>query len=379
MAGKKILVVDDDAHLLRMVQVTLKRDGYRAIVVARGQEAIDRVRAEAPDLILMDIMMPGLDGFETTRYIRQLPKGRDVPIIFLSARQDVQSKITGLRLGADDYIAKPVTVGELLARIEARLRESAAAPGRVINLFGSKPGVGTTTLAVNLALALRRISRGRIVLIDWQRPLGDVAALLDLVGMGRLESLLPGLEGLTMQELARTLHPYAPDVQVLLGATEPSSARWMTRQALDHVSRVAAAQADYVLVDCGDFFSWRVPPLVARSEGLNLCVLTPDSPAVSRANRAKVSVEKNGQGLWFLLNRDGIPGGVSLASVKPYLGVALKASLPEDSARVGRAGNEGQPVFESHPEVAFSRHLQQIALAIHQKLSSSPAQALQSG
>lgn len=128
MTRQKILVVDDDQRLLRLLELSLHRAGYQVITAVVGELGVEKVRTEQPDLVLMDVMMPGIDGFETTKRIRRLPEGRHIPIIFLSALVEKEAKMKGLRIG-DDYITKPVKMGEVLARIEARLRPMAPTLG----------------------------------------------------------------------------------------------------------------------------------------------------------------------------------------------------------------------------------------------------------
>lgn len=126
--AKTILVVDDKASLRTMVKAYLTEQGFRVVTAADGQEALFVARAEKPDLILLDIMMPKIDGYE---FIRILGKEQDTPIILLTAKLEETDKVLGLELGADDYITKPFGMRELLARVRAVLRRAekpAAAP-----------------------------------------------------------------------------------------------------------------------------------------------------------------------------------------------------------------------------------------------------------
>jgi len=117
----RILVVDDDAPSVKMSSFLLREEGYEVTSTDNGLAALQLVEREAPDLVILDVMMPGLDGFEVCRRIRQKA---DVPIIFLSARGETADKVTGLELGADDYLAKPFEPSELLARVKAVMRRS---------------------------------------------------------------------------------------------------------------------------------------------------------------------------------------------------------------------------------------------------------------
>jgi DNA-binding response OmpR family regulator len=117
-----ILVVDDDLQVQRAMEIMLGHSGYRVLLAGSGQEAIDRVASSRPDLMLLDVMMPEMDGYETTRRIRELAGGDQLPIIFLSVLGgEAESKARGLALGICDCIAKPVKMQDLRRRIEACL------------------------------------------------------------------------------------------------------------------------------------------------------------------------------------------------------------------------------------------------------------------
>ncbi|MFC2065856.1 response regulator transcription factor [Chloroflexota bacterium] len=119
MAGKRVLVVDDDARTVELVKLYLNRDGYRVITAHDGIEALRLAREWHPDLIVLDLMLPGMDGLEVCRTLRG---ESDVPIIMLTAKTADEDKLTGLGLGADDYVTKPFSPRELAARVRAVLR-----------------------------------------------------------------------------------------------------------------------------------------------------------------------------------------------------------------------------------------------------------------
>ncbi|MDR1094115.1 MAG: response regulator transcription factor [Clostridiales bacterium] len=118
----KILIVDDDADMANLISLYLKKEGWGGDIAGDGLSAAERVKAGHYDLILMDVMMPGLDGFETLRAIRAFSQ---IPVIMLTARGGVMDRIGGFRHGADDYITKPFEAEELILRIKALLRRSA--------------------------------------------------------------------------------------------------------------------------------------------------------------------------------------------------------------------------------------------------------------
>src|SRR5512137_126014 len=116
-----ILVIDDDPAQVKMIEMTLTEANYRPVTATNGEEGIKAFRQHQPDLVVLDVMMPGMDGWETCYRIRQLST---VPIIFLTGRQTIDDKVSGFKLGADDYLVKPFLPDELLARVESVLRRT---------------------------------------------------------------------------------------------------------------------------------------------------------------------------------------------------------------------------------------------------------------
>ena len=116
----RIFIVEDERRLARFLQIELEHEGFETAIEENGQRAFERIGQEKYDLVLLDVMLPDLDGFEVCRKVREFS---DVPIIMLTAKDDLEDKVTGLDLGADDYITKPFAIQELMARIRAALRK----------------------------------------------------------------------------------------------------------------------------------------------------------------------------------------------------------------------------------------------------------------
>lgn len=121
MASEKILLVEDDKDLSKLLRYNLEKDGYRVVTAADGESGLAVFRKERPDMVLLDIMVPKLDGFEFLKLVRQEAK---TPVMILTARKNEMDRVLGLELGADDYVTKPFSVREVLARVKAILRRS---------------------------------------------------------------------------------------------------------------------------------------------------------------------------------------------------------------------------------------------------------------
>jgi two-component system alkaline phosphatase synthesis response regulator PhoP len=126
--ARRILVVDDDKEIVRLLRAYLEQAGYQALAAYDGETALHILRRECPDLVVLDLMLPDRDGWDVTRIVRGDPVLAGIPIIMLTARVEDHDKITGLELGADDYVAKPFNPREVVARVRAVLRRTHGEP-----------------------------------------------------------------------------------------------------------------------------------------------------------------------------------------------------------------------------------------------------------
>lgn len=140
---KKILAVDDESSILDLLKFNIEKEGFTFVSASDGEEGLQKVISETPDLVLLDVMLPKIDGLTVCRKIRQ--EGINIPVIMLSARSEEIDKILGLEIGADDYITKPFSTRELIARIKANLRKSEQDGSTGFNK-GNKITVGSLTL-----------------------------------------------------------------------------------------------------------------------------------------------------------------------------------------------------------------------------------------
>ena len=153
LKDKLVLVVDDEPRMVNFIRLNLELEGLRVMTAINGREALDAAREHMPDLVLLDVMMPVMDGFETLRRLRQ---ASPVPVLMLTAKDDEEDRVRGLELGADDYIGKPFSHRELVSRIRAVLRRHYSAPP-----------VPQTTVTVDERLTIDFARRE--VLVDGQR------------------------------------------------------------------------------------------------------------------------------------------------------------------------------------------------------------------
>ncbi|WP_031513466.1 winged helix-turn-helix domain-containing protein [Desulfofalx alkaliphila] len=146
MPKEKILVVDDEEHIIELVKFNLEREGYRVITTGNGDRALELARQEKPDLVVLDIMLPGTDGLTVCRTLNSDPETKVIPVILLSARAEEFDRVLGLEMGADDYIVKPFSPRELVARVKARLRRQAEYATDKKDIYTNKLHIGGMTI-----------------------------------------------------------------------------------------------------------------------------------------------------------------------------------------------------------------------------------------
>ncbi len=253
----KILIIDDDINALKLLGYTLRKAGFEILVAQNGFEGIEKAQAHVPDLIVSDLMMPRMDGYEVTRRIRANPQTQHIPIIILTAKSQVNDKVAGFEAGANDYVTKPVMPAELIARIKAQLaRPTTATPAkaraRIITFLGVKGGVGLSTLMVNLGLALQQGGK-KVVLVDFQSHGGTICQQLGQTSNNTLLSLLKKpTVSITADSLSRTLMNHKSGL-VMMPPPHGVYARPqpVAPAQVQAILNIVDAIADYVLVDLG--------------------------------------------------------------------------------------------------------------------------------
>jgi DNA-binding response OmpR family regulator len=261
--AEKILVVDDDLDTLRLVGMMLERQGYQILAASNGEQALDKARAEMPDLILLDLMMPDIDGVEVARQLRGDPRTQDILIIMFTAKGQTEDKIVGLDAGADDYITKPTQPRELIAHVKAVLKRKKRAVameekkytrrGHMIGVLAAKGGVGVTTLVVNMGIALRERRKKAVLVADFRPGCGMIS--LDLgytTPKASTRFLQCNPEEITPSAIEEELQEHSSELRFLLSSPRPQDARYAC--AVENF--VALAQnlphlADYVVLDLG--------------------------------------------------------------------------------------------------------------------------------
>jgi pilus assembly protein CpaE len=171
---EKILIVDDDVETLRLVGLMLQRQGYEIAAASNGTQAIAMAQSELPDLIVLDIMMPDMDGYQVTKQLRGMSETSSTPILMFTAKSQVDDKVAGYDAGVDDYLTKPVHPAELVAHIKALLSRTRSRPasevitekGYLVGVTACRGGMGCSSMALNLAACMSQVTKAPTIAVE---------------------------------------------------------------------------------------------------------------------------------------------------------------------------------------------------------------------
>jgi len=291
MSRKKILVVEDEQTTRRMLTFNLKQHGYDICEAEDGNTAYNLAQAEEPDLILLDIMMPGDNGFEVCKKIRATPKLADVPIVVLTARAGMADRKFAFKAGADDYLTKPINLQDLNARIDELLAAAEPPaekvkppdPGQIVAVFSPQRKMGTTTLAVRLSQVVSNQNKHPVVLIDLALPIGDVAPWLSLSPRKHIKELLslPTAQ-ISIETIRQYMQEADPGFQVIPAPAAPTG--FMQKPTSDNLTTVLDLLIDngyLAVLDLGSALTEL--NLVAMRKAQKVFTLTSGQPAANEA------------------------------------------------------------------------------------------------
>jgi pilus assembly protein CpaE len=263
--SEKILIIDDDLDTLRLVGLMLQRQGYQISAATNGQQGLEKAFEEDPDLILLDVMMPDMDGYEVTRRLRQNPSTLQTPILMFTAKTQLDDKVVGFEVGANDYLTKPTHPSELQARVKtllARVNSSKSTTGSlkdlnrgyVIGVLGARGGLGTTTMAVNLGAGLQSRTKAEVIVAEMLPGQGALAldvgvtnskGLVDLLSLTRLSDI-------TRDSVREMLVPHASGIKLLLASDRPRDMHLINQTAnYESLVKKLSGLARFVVLDLG--------------------------------------------------------------------------------------------------------------------------------
>jgi len=266
--AEKVLIVDDDVETLRLVGLMLERQGYQISAADNGERALQKAQSDLPNLILLDVMMPDMSGYEVAQRLRALDRTSSIPIIMFTAKAQVDDKVEGLEAGADAYLTKPTQPRELLAQVKALLARSRvsqvaqpeAAPtpmepiqGYMIGVLSAKGGLGVSSLATNLAVTIRKLTRDSVIVADFTPGSGDIEMSLGFTSPnGAAQLLSKDAKAITAVDIQNQVVPHQSGIHVLTAPQRPRDAIYSTRiDQFRSIAKLLPSIAKFIILDLG--------------------------------------------------------------------------------------------------------------------------------
>lgn len=371
-----ILVIDDEPIYHRMIGHALEQLGHHVESAMAGLEGLRLARAHPPDLIITDVMMPDITGYEVTRRLRRDSAFANTPILVLTSQVEIKEKLKAFEAGADDHMTKPFEKAELIARVNVLLRRGEVArssngvlrppeeAARLIAVHSLRGGIGCSTLAVNLGLALTRLWESPTLLMDLVLLSGQSALMLNSA-LRRTWADLAGLnpDELEMETLQSIISKTNTGLQLIAAPTKPTDAERLTGELLSAAFQVIRPHFEYIIADLPHDFSDPAVQALDTAE-IILLLLAPELASI-RAGRAALEAYRelnySDEKIKLVLNSTFPKYGLAREKIEDALGMPVTMGIPYTADKFVQSINLGQPLALSEPNHPVSALIEDYA------------------
>jgi CheY-like chemotaxis protein len=358
----KILVVDDDPDTIGFLENLLTRQGYEVVSAENGMQALNSAHKEHPDLIILDIMMPNMDGYEVARSLRRHPETALIPILMFTAKSQVEDKVAGYQAGVDIYLSKPVHPVELEANIKALIlqkkarSEEVAKGGYTIGIMAAKGGLGVSTLALNLAVAYAQISESEVIAAELRPGQGIWAQELNLENDDGLTKLLrQDITDITPINIEKELISLPFGVRLLLASNCSSDLETMVAtNQMEALLNQLPFVAPLVILDIGTNFHPSFDIITEICDEIIL-VADPQPLAIKRTRCLVDELREKGFGSSkvldvIMVNRARADMSLSMSQVEEMLGQSVALGIPPAAEQAYYAAVNAKPLILVQPD-----------------------------
>ena len=379
-----IVVIDDTQSLLQLITLHLKQAGHQVITAADGVNGLRVAQENKPDLIITDVMMPGMDGYELTRRLRRELGTTHIPIITLTARSELESKIKAFESGADDFMTKPFDPGELVARVNVLLRRmpTTSAPfdlpppppaeptgkrAHLIAVHSLRGGVGCSTLATNTALGLVNLWDDSVLLADFVTTTGQIALMLNMPLKRTWADIIHiPIKDLAMDELESIITTHASGLRVLMAPTDTTQSAHLTSDRVERMLKLVRPRFDYIIADLTHDFN-DIALQILDAADLILLVLAPDLASI-RAASATLETYKQLEypttKIFIVINWTFERQGFGRKEIEEALELPVSYVIPYAAQTFVNAINRGMPPVFEKPDEPITAYLEELAFLV---------------
>ncbi len=374
----RVLVIDDDPIYHKIIARGLQPMGYQIEVADSGQVGLEKARSLRPDVIITDVMMPDISGYDVTRQLRREPEFALTPILVLSSQTGLQAKLSSFEAGADDFITKPFEPAELAARLTALLRRAENVKAtlavrtvrdeaRLVAVHSLRGGTGCSSLAVNLAIGFHSLWNLPVILLDLNLTAGQVALMLNSSLKRTWADLasVPANE-MEMSLLESVMNKHESGIAFIPAPSSPSDAERLSRDIVSASIPFLKTHYAYIVADLPHDFS-EVSLSVLDAADVVLLVAAPEMASIRAAAAALDTYQKLNyppEKIKLILNATFPKHGLSKEKIESALGVPVAVTIPYVQDVFVEAINYGRPLLFARPEEAVSGLLEDMAFLL---------------
>jgi len=367
-----ILVVDDDSSTLRLLGYMLERGGFQVKMAGDGEDGLAMAYQQPPNLVILDVMMPGLNGYQVCERLRADPRTAHVPIIILTARSQRIDQQTALEAGADLYLSKPITPDQLVEKVNELLSRPTDVPppiaakilaAQIISVFSLRGGVGVTSLAANLAVALAQQYQLPVPLVDLALPVGHLATMLNLRPRRTIAHLLAGR--VDSEAIKDHLLPHPSGVRLLAAPPVPPPPDAIPADAVERLLGALKPHHSYIVVDTASLLD-DVTLAVLNTSDTILLVLSPEVLSVQTTLATRQAFQARGiapDKVLLVLNQTMPKPGLALNVIEKALKQSINMILPHE-AKQALAIAKGEPLLISAPASPLASAIKSVSSAV---------------
>lgn len=372
----RILLIEDELFYYKLIAPELKKAGYELKYVRTGKKGLDTIPSYDPDMLIVDLRLPDIDGFEIVQRLRSDPDYNHIPVIFITTQNNLDTKLKAFDLGADDYLVKPFQPEELVARLGILARrgkimrlvqemdEGPEVEAASIALHSLRGGVGLSSIALNLSLAFQQIWVKKTVVVDSVFSAGQIAVMLNVTPRATWESLIGVSEDEIDDEIIDELVcEKSNSISYVAAPRNPLASDSFSPEFWRVVLSKLKTHGHFLVFDTAHDFSDTTISILTSVEKI-LLVVTPDMASLRAAVSTLEVYDKIGiraDQVKLVLNHTTNIAGIKPAQLEKVFGRGFDYKLPYEPREVFRSINFGEPFVLSQPDLPISAAIEDMA------------------
>lgn len=374
----RVLLIDDEQFYFKLLKKTLSEAEYSLEYAKSGSEGLAKIPSFEPEMLIVDLKLPEMDGFEILERLRRDPKFSYIPVIVITSRDELSEKLRAFELGADDYVVKPFQPEELVARMGilarrgramqiAQKESTSAKAATVVTVHSLRGGLGCSSIVVNLGLAFQKLWGKQTLLMDGVLTAGQVALMLDAKSTSTWENLV-GLETENIDDVVvnEIMCSHKSGVRYIASPRYPIAADTFAHDVLKGFLDKVKSYNDFVVVDTSHDFSDMTIHLLSMANTI-LLVMAPELASLRTTMSALEIYDRLGiplEKVKIALNNNSSNPAIKQVQLEKVLKRPIDFVLPFEAGEVNKALNFGQPFILNNPDLPICLVLERMAYSM---------------